>query len=501
MRRWTSSSARPRNLSLLLIIVPLTLCAPTAGQQREGGLKLEPYVFETYDKQKVEAEVGRLTVPENRLRPRSNTIELAFVRFKSMAARPGTPLVFLSGGPGASGTDEARGAAFPLLMSLREVADVIVLDQRGTGMSKPSLVCARTWDFPLDKPGDPAEWLKLARERMGECAREVKDKGVDLGAYNSKESADDVEALRRALGAQKLSLWGVSYGTHLALMAVRRHGRNLDRIILTGVNGPDHLMMKLPSTIEEQLAKLDRLFKSDPKVAEVVPDLQGLLKRQLDRLEKSPVTAEATDPRTKEKLKVALSKWDLQFHTAAPVTQTWGIMGLPAFFRALAEDDFTPLAQRALEFRKSQVGSMMAWMVLSAAGASRERRQRVAREAKETLLGDAINFPFPLIGAALGQRELGPEFRAPVKSRVRALFISGTLDGRTPVANAFEVLKGFPRGEHLVVEGASHGYDLFYFTPQVKEAMIEFLKGGPLSVKRVTLSSFPFNPVNPSKKN
>jgi pimeloyl-ACP methyl ester carboxylesterase len=99
------------------------------------------------------------------------------------------------------------------------------------------------------------------------------------------------------------------------------------------------------------------------------------------------------------------------------------------------------------------------------------------------------------------RRELGPEFRAPVKSRVRALFISGTLDGRTPVANAEEVLKGFPRGEHLVVEGASHGYDLFYFTPQVKEAMIEFLKGKRLSVQRVTLSSFPFNPVNLPKKN
>ena len=483
---------RPK--SLALVIVPIIFCAAAAAQPVDGGLRLEPYVFETYDKQQqVEAELGRMTVPENRLLRRAKTVELVFVRFKSTAARPGSPIVFLSGGPGASGINEARGAAFPLLMALRDVADVIVPDQRGTGLSRPALVCTRTWDFPLDKPGDPAEWMILAQERLRACAREVRAQGIDLGGYNTRESAHDVEALRRALGADKVSLWGVSYGTHLALMVVRRHGSSLDRVILTGVNGPDHLMLKLPSTVQEQLVKLDRLFKADARVSALVPDVQGLLKRLLDRLEKQPVTAAATDPRTKEKLTVALSKWDLQFHTAAPLTQTWGLMGMPTFFHALAQDDFGPLAQRALEFRRSQVGSMMAWMMLSASGATRERLRRVGREAGETLFGNAINFPFPEITKALGERALGPEFRAPVRSNVPALFISGTLDGRTPVANADEVSKGFPRAEHIVVEGASHGYDLFYFTPEVKQAMLDFLRGQRLTTHRVTLQSFPFS--------
>jgi hypothetical protein len=56
------------------------------------------------------------------------------------------------------------------------------------------------------------------------------------------------------------------------------------------------------------------------------------------------------------------------------------------------------------------------------------------------------------------------------------LLISGTLDGRTPVSNAEGVLKGFPNGKHVILEGASHGYDLFFFIPRVQEAMLEFLK-------------------------
>ena len=142
-------------LILLSILVSITSGPKVMGQKKADGVMLEPYVFETYDKRKVEAELGRLTVPENRHRMRSNSVELAFIRFKSLAKLPASPIVFLSGGPGASGINEARGAAFPLLAALREIGDVIVLDQRGTGMSKPALVCDQTWGFPLNNPGTP----------------------------------------------------------------------------------------------------------------------------------------------------------------------------------------------------------------------------------------------------------------------------------------------------------------------------------------------------------
>jgi pimeloyl-ACP methyl ester carboxylesterase len=114
-------------------------------------------------------------------------------------------------------------------------------------------------------------------------------------------------------------------------------------------------------------------------------------------------------------------------------------------------------------------------------------------------LGGAYNCLTPELGEALGHPDLGPAFRAPIRSDVPVLLISGTLDGRTPVRNAEDVRRGFPNSAHLIVEGASHGYDLFFFTPKVQEVMREFLKGQPVSTSRVVLSTFPFLPTNASR--
>ena len=471
--------------------------APYSLQQKSGDLRLEPYSLVTGRGQKIDAELGWLTVPENRNNASSRLIEIAFVRFKSTAQNPGPPTIYLAGGPGGSGIDTAKGPALPLLMALREIGDVILLDQRGTGISKPNLVCSKAWDFPLDQPGAPKAMLRLSQIRMSECVHQLKSRGIDLNGYNTNESADDVEALSKAIGAAKVNLWGISYGTHLALTIIRRHEGIVNRAILNGIEGPDEAMLKLPSTIQKQLMKLDNLGHSDAKLNTLRLDLLRLTKNLLNQLAKKPVTSEAVDPQTSQKIKVTVGKWDIQFFTAGPITQTWGLKGLPSFYYALSKGDFTPLAQAALSFRRGQIGSMMPWMTICASGASEERYRRIKREGGQSLLGDAINFPFPQICSFLGKPNLGREFRAPVLSAVPVLFISGTLDGRTPVEQAQEVQRGFPHGEHLVVEGASHGFDLFYFFPKQKEIMLDFLKGNSISTTRISILPFQFNPVNP----
>ncbi len=86
-----------------------------------------------------------------------------------------------------------------------------------------------------------------------------------------------------------------------------------------------------------------------------------------------------------------------------------------------------------------------------------------------------MNFPFPDACEGLNVRPLGPEFRSPVRSNVPVLFISGSLDGEKPPRRAEEIASGFSRGSTLIVPGASHGFDLFYFRPEVKTAMLKFL--------------------------
>ncbi|MEX2015459.1 MAG: hypothetical protein WD873_02405 [Candidatus Hydrogenedentales bacterium] len=110
---------------------------------------VEPYVFESQG-ERVEAELGRFSVPENRSNPDSRQITLTYVTFPATTPDPGPPIVYLAGGPGGAGTGAARTVRFHLFMKLREVADVIAFDQRGTGMSEFNMSCDSNLNLPLD---------------------------------------------------------------------------------------------------------------------------------------------------------------------------------------------------------------------------------------------------------------------------------------------------------------------------------------------------------------
>src|SRR6185369_16298722 len=277
---------------VLLLITTLISAATLSAQPKAGALKINPYTFENDQKQKVDAEFGTLLVPENRSNPQSNLIELAFVRFKSTAKNPGPPIVYLAGGPGGSGIFTAKGSRFPLFMALREIADVIAFDQRGTGYSKPNLNCFDRLALPLDVAPTREAAIKELRENSKSCASYWRDiQRVDLTGYNTNESADDLEDLRKALGANQLSPWSISYGTHLAFAAMRRHPKSISRAILAGTEGPDHTY-KLPSNIQKHLEALAAAIKADPDVGAEVPDFLGLMKSVFDRLDAKPEIVE-----------------------------------------------------------------------------------------------------------------------------------------------------------------------------------------------------------------
>jgi len=410
----------------LLLIVFLLFTAPVRAQQNAGTLKIKPYTFETNKGEKVESEFGTLLVPENRSDPQSNLIELAFVRFRSTAKNPGPPIVYLAGGPGGSAIGAARGSRFPLFRALREIADVIAFDQRGTGFSKPNLTCLNRLSLPLDIAPTREAALKELRENARDCAFYWHNvQRVDLTGYNTNESADDLDDLRKALGANQISLWSISYGTHLAFAAMRRHPKNIHRAILAGTEGPDHTY-KLPSNIQKHLEDLAMMIQGDPKVGKEIPDFLGLVKSVFDRLEARPETVEITDPQTKLKLKVIVNKFVMQYIIANNIGTT-ETAGFPALFYRASKGDLTNAAEFWLSQSRSGIGSAMSYMMDCASGETTARRERIAREAKGTLLEDLFNFPFPDICEEWKAPDLGDEFRAPVRSDVPVLFISGTL--------------------------------------------------------------------------
>lgn len=115
-------------------------------------------------------------------------------------------------------------------------------------------------------------------------------------------------------------------------------------------------------------------------------------------------------------------------------------------------------------------------------------------------------FALPEACKSWNSPDLGAVFRVEVKSQVPVLFISGTLDGRTPPSNVEELRKGFPNGTHLIIEGSSHdGYLLAHPTshdgvlltsPKTMETMVEFMKGRTVSTTRITLPPLELEPLN-----
>jgi pimeloyl-ACP methyl ester carboxylesterase len=478
------------------LITILFLCSTSIslGQQKAGSLKIKPYTFENSKGEKTAAEFGTLLVPEKRSDPQSNLIELAFVRFKSTAKNPGPPIVYLAGGPGGSGIGAATGSRFPLFMAFREIADVIAFDQRGTGYSKPNLGCYEQMSVPLDVPPSRELALKELRENAKACMEYWRDiQRVDLTGYNSNESADDLEDLRKALGVPKISLWGISYGTHLAFATLRRHPESISRAILAGIEGPDHTY-KLPSNIQQHLVDLAAVSKADPQIGREIPDFLGLMKSVFDQLDAQPQTVEITDQRTKQKVRVIVNKFVMQYIIGNNIGTTV-TANYPALIYRASKGDVTNPAQVWLNISRQGIGSAMSFMMDCASGQTAARREQIAREAKGTLLEDLFNFPFPEVCEEWKAPDLGNEFRSPLNSNVPVLFISGTLDARTPVSNAEEYRKGFTNSTHLIIDGAVHSDPLFLSTPQIKDGMMEFLRGQPVTVTRTVAPPMKFAPL------
>jgi pimeloyl-ACP methyl ester carboxylesterase len=271
---------------------------------------------------------------------------------------------------------------------------------------------------------------------------------------------------------------------------MRRHPQSVARAILAGTEGPDHTY-KLPSNIQKHVEDLAAVIKADPQVGKEIPDFLGLMKSVFDRLDANPETVEITDPQTKLKVKVIVNKFVMQYIVANNIGTTVTAR-FPALFYRASKGDFTNPAQIWLSESRSGIGSAMSYMMDCASGWTAARRERIASEAKGTLLEDIFNFPFPDVCTAWNAPDLGDAFRAPLRSDVPVLFISGTLDARTPISNAEEYRTGFPNSTHIIIEGAVHSDPLFLSSPKIKEGMMEFLRGQTVTTTKITAPPMKF---------
>ncbi len=168
------------------------------------------------------ARCGTVTVPLDRAHPAAGTIGVAYALLsRTDTSRPALGTIVPNpGGPGDSTT--AFSLYEPAFAPLRARRDLLLIDARGTGgsgaLSCPSLAAR-----------DP---LSIDKPMLGAlCARDL---GARAGLYGSAAIADDIDAVRAALGIDKLDLWGDSYGTFLMPVYAARHPRHVRSMVLDG---------------------------------------------------------------------------------------------------------------------------------------------------------------------------------------------------------------------------------------------------------------------------
>jgi pimeloyl-ACP methyl ester carboxylesterase len=435
-------------------------------------------------------EKGEFTVPENRANASSRRITIKYVRYPSKAAKPGHPIVYLAGGPGGSGIGALQGPRKVIVEALRDFGDVIAYDQRGTNESGPKMTCDQQYFADPSRPLDRGAGAVFAAA-MKPCVDKLRADGVDIAGYNTRENAADLEDLRKHLGAQKLILWGISYGAHMGIAALRYHPATIDRVILAGIEGPDDTY-KLPSDQQTLMEEIARMWG---RLQPALGDLLASIRNVLRELERHPKKVTLTHPLNGQTAELVLGPLDFQIEIADRLFAPANFVSLPDFVTRVERGDWTALALAAAERRFGTTPSVMSVAMDCASGISASRRALIADEAKRTLLGDAINLPFPEVCAAVNVPELEDAFRAPLRSDVPALLISGTLDGRTRPRQAEELRQYMPNAQHLVIENAGHSDPLFLSSPKILEAMQAFLRGEPLRERVIVLPPIEFLPV------
>lgn len=269
-----------------------------------------PFVLPQDMRQGEDVECGYLTVKEQRGSEgdasQGRVLQLAVAIFHppSGVTHP-DPVVFLSGGPGASALEPMRyqyeALSEPVFATGR---DLVVFDQRGVGLSRPALDCPTYDDLALELVDREIDGRSVSDEEVGELVmgtlRTCQDALVvvaDLSAYNSAASAADVEDLRLALGYPEINLWGGSYGTRLALEVMRRYPSGLRSVILDAVYPPDvDLYVEAPANFERALDRLFEACAANEVCNSAHPDLRATFFDMVQRLNTAPVLLETEDP-------------------------------------------------------------------------------------------------------------------------------------------------------------------------------------------------------------
>lgn len=392
---------------------------------------------------------GMLEVAENRAAPHGRRIGLRIVVLPAKEAAAGAaPLFHLEGGPGVAATVMAPLYAVEL-PEYRRRRDVVLVDRRGTGGSN-GLEC------PIDETRSRLEQMYPAKE-VADCRRTLEER-ADLTQYTTEAAADDLDEVRAALGHDRIDLFGLSYGTRLALVYMRRHPERVRSAVLMGP-APTDLAMPLHHAPDAQRA-LEMMFAdcaADAGCGRAFPRLREEMAEVLERLDKSPAPVTLDDPRSGRAVTYRLTRGAFAEQVRARLYSPASRAGVPLAVHAASRGDFGPFLQ---PLRSGGGGPSIAEGLYLSVTCAEDVPFIDPAEAARLAAGTALGmYRVREQSAACAQWPRGrvsPDFRRPVDSKAPTLIVTGGRDPVTPPRLGEQVVRHLPNGRHLVVPQGAH---------------------------------------------
>lgn len=383
------------------------------------------------------------------------TLNLAVARVPATQAKTGT-LVILAGGPGQA-TVPLAGPLTKVLGTAREHYDLLYVDQRGTGSSDP---------------------VKCSSSTTAAAVRRCADAlGARRPFWTTRETASDLEDVRLALGDERLTLYGVSYGAKVAGEFARRFPARTAGLVLdspTPVDGLDTSLalrqLGLPRVLREVCFPPScSAFVRDPTVA------VGTLVRKLQR---KPLRGRVVLPsgrRRNARLTaddvyglVLLSDLDPALRAEIPAAVASGVLGDPApllrllasVTRSQSEPGADPGINQARFLATSCLEGRLPWAPASPVQGREQALERAVASAPAatfapfrgvTVLRASVAVPclaWPSTPKPEGVISQGPD--------VPVLVLAGRDDLRTPLEDARRTAAQYPRARVLAVPGVGH---------------------------------------------
>jgi len=460
-------TVRAPSWSLLLATV---LLLSACGRTPQPTLEFEPCRLPGVER---EARCAKLMVEADPLTPGQGSVELKLAVLPALArqALP-DPVFVLAGGPGQSATRTA-GLVASVLAALNHRRDLVFVDQRGTGGST-AFECKPDEGLREFDPQADAE-------RLAACASAAPLAPKLLATWIA---ARDLDAVRAQLGADKINLWGASYGTRLALDYLRQFPKHVRSAVLDGVAPPD---MRLPVAVAiDAEAALDRVISdcaADPACRRHYPQLGATTERVLAEAARGQ-TVKLADPLTGQVQEIRLSRELVAAALRVPLYVPALAAALPHAIERAGQGEWGPLAALAAGLGGPAMEGFATGMHYAVV--CNEDAPRISSADREralaTRFGTAVLRTYDAACAALPSRAVPAEFYEIAARPVPVLILSGGRDPVTPPAQGEAVAQRLGQALHLVAPELGHGVSGQGCAPElierfIKQASFEGLSG------------------------